>query len=225
MGGLNDRPPNAAGTILGRKKTPEDIELEKERAEREEALTRDVQERRAHLEEIRALMFKWSEWALDSKYVSQEEKAELQENRERLDETLQLLDKLLSVSPLARQADILYVAKEFLWCGLTLGRFTPPEKAFLHHYEKQVRTVKMREARANKPEEKALKQAVLDAIDGKPLDHPDALAGSILKIVNKALARQGYKPVSKGTVYRRIVAHEKLEHHALEERGKSEPRS
>ncbi|WP_198008727.1 hypothetical protein [Methylocystis rosea] len=128
MGGLNDRPPNAAGTILGRKKTPEDIEFEKERAEREAALTRDVQQRRAHLEEIRALIFENSKWALSSKSVNQKEKAELQKNRGQLNETLQLLDKLLSVSTPARQADVLYFAGELLRCGIALGRFTKAEK-------------------------------------------------------------------------------------------------
>jgi hypothetical protein len=114
--------------MLGRAKTPEDIEFEKERVEREAALVRTVQERRAHLEEIRAFMFKWSEWALSSKSVSQKEKAELRKNRGQLNETLQLLDKLSSVSPPARQADVLYFAGELLRCGMALGRFTKDEK-------------------------------------------------------------------------------------------------
>ena len=94
------------------------------------------------------------------------------------------------------------VAKLMLsaWSLGTAAAVAPEVQQKLNEWQ----TAKMREAKAEKPEERALSVAIEAELKGREFQQPKKEAGAMLSAVNARLAETGHKPVSLDTIFRRL---------------------
>lgn len=174
MGGLNNRPPNAAGTILGREKTPEDIEFENEREERIRKAEGEAIKLREWLSKISNLLLDDASRELGLMSEDDANAPLLRKNYERLQTSIGNLDAILRATPSAiRRSEILYVVTDLLWSGQAIARYLPIEAT---HRAVEIwigrRAGHGRVAKAN-IERQRLREAILDQVKGV-----DELVGS-----------------------------------------------
>jgi hypothetical protein len=82
--------------------------------------------------------------------------------------------------------------------------YTDSQKAFVRRMKDDEQTDKMRAAKANTDEKKALEEAISAERGTGPVDHPSKEAAAILDAVNKRLESRNHPPVKVDAIYRRL---------------------
>ena len=170
MGGLNKRLPDVAGTILGRKKTPEEIEFEKERERHVQRAEDEAKKLRESVEIISKSLLDDASQTFKAMPANDPGAFVLRKSCEWLNVSIRDLDAILRFTPSAiRRAEILYVVRELLRNAHLIARYSPTDET--------TRTIKKLDAlRANRGnvakarlQHKHLREAILDETKGDEL--------------------------------------------------------
>jgi hypothetical protein len=209
MGGLNKRPPSVAGTILGRAKTPEDIEFEEARERRIRKAESEAKELREWLAKISNLLLDDASKELGLMSEDDADAPLLRKNYELLQTSIGNLDAILRITPSAiRRSEILYAVTELLWSGQAIARYLPigaTHRAVEKWNGRRAGYAKL--ARASLDLQR-LREAILDETKGVELVGSESFAESIRDGVRKHDALGNRETKRKGWPSTRTIRRE-----------------
>lgn len=209
MGGLNNRPPSVAGTILGRTKTPEDIEFEEARERRIRKAESEAKELREWLAKISNLLLDDASKELGLMSEDDPDAPLLRKNYELLQTSVGNLDAILRATPLAtRRNEILYVATSLIWSGQAIARYLPigaTHRAVEKWNGRRAGHSKLAKASLDL---QRLREAILDETKGVELVGSESFAESIRDGVRKHEALGNRETKRKGWPSTRTIRRE-----------------